>query len=89
MAIADQPVPAAAAVFGGQQLRGGQGSGQLQFAGVAQHDLGPVGGVAGPGTMPPPQPLNGDLGERDAADPDHARHPGQHHRRRHVQQRPE
>ena len=32
VAVADQPVPAAAAVLGGQQLGGGQGSGQLQYA---------------------------------------------------------
>ena len=87
--VADQPVPAAVAVLGGQQLGRGQGAGQLQHPGVLQDDLGAVAGVAGAGAVPPAQPLHRELGERHPADPDQPGRPGQHGGRCHVQQRPE
>ena len=82
--VADQAVPAAVAVLGRQQLGRGQRAGQLQHSGVPEHDLGAVGGVPGAGAVVPARPLDGELGERDPADPDQAGRPGQQRGRTYI-----
>ena len=80
MPVADQAVATSLAVFGGQQLGGSQGPGQLEDPGVLLHDVGAVAGVARVGAMPPAEPLHRELGERNPADPDHPGGAGQQRR---------
>ena len=84
--VADQPVPAAEAILGRQQLGGRQGARQLEHSGVLQDHISPVAGVTSGETVLPAQPLHRQLGERQAADPDHASRSGQRSRRSDVEQ---